>query len=237
MKKSVFILILCACQAFSAGFSIKNLQEIPDYERLVFVGKNSEGKTFKAIIEYNTTNIKGEKMWIIDGTMPLPNAHIEETYHVLHKNLLIDYYIRTQTFDRGKYTMTGVFEDMDVYTGKDDDFIITTLQGLMYILRTFPFESNIGDISIRTAQQSENRMNFKVRNKGNKKIITPRYGEIDVYELELRLDIPFIGAFIPKIYFYFKNDKSKTLVSMKGNFGMMNQSMEFDLTEYHSENR
>ena len=216
------------------NFSSKNLTIIPSYERYEFEGINSKGTEIPVVFEYKAVDINGKNpKWIIKGKLKLNKTLLNETYTVDLKNLYIAALKRSQKFDRGE-NKTTIEYDVDVSTKHKDEFIISTVQGLMYLLRTFPFESEVKEITVRAPQQEKGKLNFKVKNKGLKPFESKKFGTIDVYHLELSLKVPAIGGLIPKLNFYIRNDARKTLIALKGKMLMTNTELDVELVEYES---
>lgn len=216
------------------GFNVQNLNKIPSYERYVF---SAEGTTFKeapVVIEYTVKdNGKKNALWVIKGEMPINKTFIEEQYTVRLEDLNVLAYSRTQKFDRGTHKTSGKLA-VNTHTGQPDEFIVSTLQAIMYLLRTYPLDSNLKEIYVRAPQQTKGKMNLKIKNKGLKKVKTVRYGEINAYNLEVSLVVPVVGAFLPNIDYYFLDDDVHTLVAMKGSFSMTGKNMEVQLVSYTS---
>lgn len=216
------------------GFSVDNLNRIPSYERYEFRATGSSLQETPVIIEYQIKNQnKNDTYWTIRGSMPLNEVFINEEYRVRLSDLNITEYSRTQNFKRGKHTISGSLA-VDNYVEKPTEFIITTLQPIMYLLRTFPFRSNIKEIFVRLPQQKKGKMNLKVKNKGLKEVETEKFGKIKAYNIEVSLVVPIVGAFLPNIDYYFLDDDVHTLIAMKGVFNMTGKNVEVQLVDYRS---
>ena len=216
------------------GFSIGNLKKLPSYEKYEFRAKGTSIKETPVILKYEVKrNGEDVDIWLINGSMPLNETFIKEQYMVRLNDLNVTEYSRTQKYKRGQHSMSGKL-DVDTYTGKPDEFIITTLPPIMYLLRTFPFKSDIKEIFVRLPQQKKGKMNLRIKNRGLKKIETEKFGKIAVYNIEVSLVVPFVDAFLPNIDYYFLDDDVHTLVAMKGAFSMTGKSMEVHLVNYES---
>lgn len=231
---SAFFVIFAKDNGKNQGFSVKNLNKLPSYERYEFSASGSSIKEAPVILEYSVEkNGKESDIWTINGSMPLNETFIKEQYKVRLSDLNVTDYSRTQKFKRGKHTMSGKLE-VNIYTGKPDEFIITTLQPIMYLLRTFPLQSDLKEIYVRLPQQKRGKMNLKVKNKGLKQIETEKYGTVKAYNIEVSLVVPVVGSFLPNIDYYFLDDDVHTLVAMKGVFSMTGKNMEVQLVDYKS---
>jgi hypothetical protein len=210
------------------------LKVIPSYERYEFTGTNTNGKELPVVFEYRTIDRDGkEPKWIIKGRMKLNKTTLNETYTVKLNNLYISSLNRIQTFDRGENKTTMIY-NVDVSTDDEKEFVISTVQGLMYLLRTYPFESDVRKIRVRAAQQEKGKFNFRVKNKGLQKFESKKFGTINVYHIELSLQVPAIGGLIPKLNFYIRNDPRKTLIALKGKMLMSNTDLDVELVNYES---
>lgn len=230
---AVVALLLIVSDANSDNFSFDNLKEVPSYERYEFSGINFTGKKMPIVFEYNL-NLKdsSEPVWEIAGSMNLAKAEIDEKYKVRLDNLKIYALDRVQSFNGGKNISSFKYETT-APNNDDTEFIVSTIQGLIYLLRTFPFESDVEEISVRTPQQTKGKLNFNVKNKGVKTIETENYGEVLVHHLQLSLQVPFVGAIIPKLNFYFKDDNVKTLMALEGKMPIANEGeIDIQLMKY-----
>jgi hypothetical protein len=227
------MLILCTPTiAEKPNFNIANLGYIPGYERYEFVGKGTSIDTLPVVIEYHAHRKRRPKArWDVSGSIKLKNTLVEEKYKILFKNLLITHCKRVQSFKRG--TLKAVTDlDVNVETHDPDEFIIGTIPGLMYVLRTYPFESDVKEIRVRAPQQTKGHLNLKVRNKGKKKLDTKSFGTIEAYHLEVSLMVPVLGAVLPKLNYYFRDDRQKTLVQMKGFMPATGKKLNVELNDY-----
>ena len=229
----IFTLALCTLTiAEKPNFGSANLGLIPDYERYEFEGKGSTIDTMPVIIEYHAYR-KGTPAarWEVSGSIKLKKTLVEEKYEILFDNLCITHCKRVQSFDRGTLT-TITHLDVDVETEGSDEFIIGTIPGLMYILRAYPFDSDIKEIKVRAPQQSKGHLNLKVQNKGKKRLDTKYFGTIRAYHLEVSLMVPLLGAVLPKLNYYFRDDRQKTLVAMKGFMPATGKKLNVELKKY-----
>ncbi|MBD3320357.1 MAG: hypothetical protein GF350_04595 [Chitinivibrionales bacterium] len=213
-------------------FTIKNLSKIPSYERYELVGKGTTVNKIPVVIEYRAKK-RGtpDARWEISGSMELPNTRIEEEYVILHTDLQIERYRRRQSFERGAVA-TKAELDVDVSSDDPDEFIIGTIPGLMYVLRTYPFHSDKKHFRVRTAQQTRDVLNFKVANKGKKKLDTKYFGTIEAFHLEVSLMVPVVGAIIPKLNYYFLDDPQKTLIAVEGIMPATGKRLDVELKSY-----
>ncbi len=233
-KPSIIIVFLFTIAiSENNNFSFKNLKDVPSYERYEFSGIKFSGKKMPIIFEYKL-NYKdsSQPIWEIAGSMNLAKAEIDEKYKVRLSNLKIYELDRVQSFNGGKNISSFKYETT-APNNDDTEFIVSTIQGLIYLLRTFPFESKVDEISVRTPQQTKGKLNFNVKNKGLKTIETENYGLVQVHHLQLSLQVPFVGAIIPKLNFYFKDDKVKTLMALEGKMPIANEGeIDIQLKKY-----
>jgi len=238
--KKIITMILVSMTALSinAGqgrnFSAGNLQSIPLYEKYIFKGETKEESNMPIVFEYQVDTSNSDTLrWQVNGSMQLSRNTIAESYTIQIPSIYIESFNRKQSFKRGYNITTGEFHS-DVTPESDNEFLIGTVQSVWYILRTFPFSIPEREIKIRAPQQKKNRMNFKVRNKGLISFETRYRGTVMAYHLELSLMVPVVGAFIPKLNFYFLNDDIKTLIAMKGHLPAGTGKMDVELVEYES---
>lgn len=241
MKKFFIYIIaiaLAAITTIEAGnnFSISNVKSLPKYEKYVFRATGTTLETAEVTIEYKLINEGTDSLsWEVKGKMPINGIEIEEEYVIRHRDLKVLSSVRRQKFERGVSEMVSSW-NVDTKINEDDVFLISTFQGIMYILRTFPFESNTNEIRVRMAQQTNDKIALKIKNKGLKPINTPKYGSVNAYETQVSLSIPLIGGFLPNINYFFRNDNNHTLVAMKGAFGMTGKKMDVKLVDHIIEN-
>ncbi len=237
MKKTALIstALLFVSISLSHGannFSMENIKNVPKYEKYVFRATGTTLEATEVTIEYHLLNEGTDSLsWKVKGKMPINGIEIEEEYVIRHRDLKVLSSVRRQKFDRGVSEMISSW-DVDTKINEDDVFLISTFQGIMYILRTFPFESNTKEIKVRMAQQTNDKIALKIKNKGLKAINTPKYGGVNAYETQVSLSIPLIGGFLPNINYFFRNDKNHTLVAMKGAFGMTGKKMDVKLVDH-----
>ncbi|MBD3418592.1 MAG: hypothetical protein GF398_00595 [Chitinivibrionales bacterium] len=237
-KKALLIIaIFCSAiisrtHATNATFHTANLDYIPAYEKYIFEGRGSTVKEMPVVIEYETAQTgNGKSKWLISGKMKFRETLIEEHYQINHRNLKITSFTRKQSFDRGEVNSTSTYE-VDVSTNDPEEFIVGTIQGLMYILRTFPFESENKKVLVRAPQQQKGHLNLRIHNKGKKTISTRYFGAVEVHHLEVSLVFPLIGGILPKLNYYFRDDPQKTLVAMEGLLPATGKRLDVELTEY-----
>lgn len=225
-------LILISYSFADNNFSISNIKKIPKYEKYTFKATGTTLEATEVTIEYTLINENTDSLaWIVKGQMPINGVEIEEEYTIRHKDLKILHSVRRQKFSRGTSEMISSW-NVDTKTNEEDVFLISSFQGIMYILRVFPFESNTKEIKVRMAQQTSDKIALKIKNKGLKTVNTPKYGNVNAYETQVSLSIPLIGGFLPNITYYFKNDNMHTLVAMQGAFGMTGKKMDVKLVDH-----
>lgn len=236
MKKIYIWLITCILitnNTFgAANFSVRNIDKIPLYEKYVFKATGTTLEATTVTMEYRVINAgTQDQAWKVKGKMPINGIEIEEEYIIRHSDLKILSSVRRQKFSRGSSEMKSTYS-VDTKTDEEDLFLISTFQGIMYILRTFPFKSDKKELKVRMAQQTNKKISLKIRNKGLKDISCPKYGKVKAFDTQVSLSIPLIGGFLPNINYFFKNDSSHTLVAMKGAFGMTGKKMNVKLVEH-----
>jgi hypothetical protein len=190
------------------------------------------------VIEYTVQTDEPAKAnsWLVRTTQTFPDSKTEANIVIRQSDLQPISYSTVRTYKEGSYTATFDYNNRSV---KNDDpklFFCANPETLIYILRTFPFSGEIKEISIRTFGSRDGGFNFTIKNNGLKRIKLKSFGDTDVYELELGINIPFFSAFIPKTYYYFKNDNQKTFVKFKGTFMPGTQENEIELSEYSTKN-
>jgi hypothetical protein len=230
------ILLVIFLYSFSdPSFSIKNLKYIPVYERYEFKAEGTDLKESHVIIEYRLKYENTDSaVWKIKGSMPINKTRIEEDYEIRLKDLNVLESKRKQYFDRG--TSESLYRyKINNRSTKKNEFVISTLQGLMYILRTFPIDNTHREIIVRIAQQSNKKIGIKIKNRGLTKLNIPQRGEIPAYNIDVSLAVPIVGAFLPKVNYYFLDDEVHTLVAMKGAFSMTGKKLDVLLVNYESE--
>ena len=227
-----YLLLCSGISVASTNFSIKNLSDIPSYERYEFNASGTTLENTKVIIEYTLVNRGTDSAsWIIKGSMPINGLFIEEEYTVRLRDLNVVSSKRKQSFKKG-YSETNSEYSVDIKTNDPGEFIISTFQGLMYLLRTFPINSSVKAIDVYMAQQATEKIGIHVRNKGEKSITTPLYGTVSATELHVAVAIPLVGGFLPNVNYYFRNDPARTLVGMKGAFSMTGKKMDVLLVKH-----
>lgn len=233
--KAVLYSLVVAVVLNAQTFSIKNLNTLPTYEKyLLKASVNDVGETSIAI-EYRVVNRDTDSAyWHVKGEMPLNGIEIKEEYKIGLKDLNVLESKRTQTYKRGKTVQSNRY-NVDTKTSEPGIFLVSSFNSLMYIIRSFPFENEVSEIRVRLAQQTRKNFAVKVRNKGLKKVKNPMQGEIEVYEADVSLAVPVIGAFLPNIKYYFKNDDAHTLVAMKGAFGASGKKIQIHLIKHEVE--
>lgn len=229
---TIMAVLMCQSAYGKTTFSISNIKSLPKYEKYVFKATGTTLEATTVTMEYSKINEGTDSLsWLVKGKMPINGIDIEEEYVIRHRDLKILSSVRRQKFKRGTSKMVSTW-NVDTKVNEEDIFLISTFQGIMYILRTFPFESNTKEIRVRMAQQTNDKIALKIKNKGLKSVITPKYGEVKAYDTQVSLSIPIVGGFLPNINYFFRNDKSHTLVAMKGAFGMAGKKMSVKLVDH-----
>lgn len=231
--KTVISLLIIAVALLSAekkNFSIKNLQNIPHHERYEFAGTSTKYNSVPVIIEYSRPN---DSIWETKGTMVIEDKKIDERYIIKTDNLLITEYWRDMYNPRG-VTKNHATIDVDTETDDPEEFIISNIPGLLYLLRTYPFDEDIDKLMVRAPSQKKGHLNLKVKNKGLKTMNVPAFGETEIYHIEVSLVMPVVGTFLPKLNYYFRNDEQKTLVAMKGLMPGTGNKIDIQLKSYSS---
>ncbi len=236
LSKKIFLItfVLYALSFAQNNFSIKNLKSIPSYERYEFKAVGTEMKESPVVIEYTLIN-KGtdSASWLIKGSMPINQTMIEEEYVVRLKDLNVMSSTRRQTFQRGYATNNSTYS-VSNKANTDGEFVISTIQGLMYIIRTYPLSGKQKEIIVRMAQSSNNKLGIKIKNKGKVKLNVPKFGPVKPYSVGVSLAVPFIGGILPNVTYYFLDDDVHTLAGMKGAFSMTGKKLNVLLVNYES---
>lgn len=216
------------------NFNIKNLKVIPEFERYEFKAIGTELKESSVTIEYELINKNTDSAsWRIRGSMPINKTMIEEEYTVRLRDMNVIESKRKQSFNRGVANTYSTYA-ISNKTDQSDEFVISTIQGLMYILRTFPINNKKTEIIVRMAQQSNKKMGIKIKNKGLVKLNIPKFGDIQAYSISVSLAVPVVGGFLPNVTYFFLDDDVHTLVAMKGAFSMTGKKLDVKLVNYQS---
>lgn len=230
--KTLLLLLTMTLFSFGAArnnLSAANLKTIPSYERYEFKGSSTKHDNLPVVIEY----FKKDSLWETKGSMGIGNKKIDERYKINIRNLLITEYWRDLSYPRG-VTKTHATIQADTQTDDPQEFIVSNISGLMYILRTYPFDRPVDKIMVRSPSQEKGHMNFMIKNRGMKKMNIPAFGECDVYNIEVSLVIPVVSGVLPKLNYYFRNDPQKTLVAMKGLMPGSGSKIDIVLKKYSS---
>lgn len=234
-KTVLIILFALIINIFADNFSISNISALPTYEKYTFKATGTTLEETTVEMEYRLINGGTDSVsWEVKGSMPINGLIIEEEYLLRHRDLKILKSKRVQTFDRGTSEVLSTY-DVDTKINESNTFLISTFTGLMYMLRTFPFESSTKELRVRMAQQSNKKIAIKVTNKGLVKVKDSMYGDVQAYETQVALSVPFIGAFLPKIRYFFRNDDGHTLIAMEGAFGLTGKKMNVKLIDHIKE--
>lgn len=229
--RQILLLLIVTASLFGAAkknFSIDNLKTIPSYERYEFQATSTKYDDMPVIMEYERPN---DSIWETRGSMVIEDKKIKERYLIRTKNLLITEYWRDLYNPRGS-TKNHSIIDVDTETDDPEEFIISNIPGLLYILRTFPFDEEIDKLIVRAPSQKKGHLNLRVKNKGLKTMNIPAFGEVEIYHIEVSLMVPVVGGFIPKLNYYFRNDAQKTLVAMKGLMPGSGNKIDIQLKSY-----
>ena len=217
-----------------SNFSVKNIRKILEFERYEFKAVGTELKESPVTIEYELININTDSAsWKIRGKMPINKTMIEEEYIVRLRDLNVIEAKRKQSFSRGVAITYNEYQISNA-TDQSNEFVISTIQGLMYILRTFPINNKKNEIIVRMAQQSNKKLGIKIKNKGLVKLNIPKFGDIQAYSISVSLAVPVVGAFLPNVTYFFLDDDVHTLVAMKGAFSMTGKKLDVKLVNYES---
>lgn len=234
-EKTVLYTLFLTTLLTAQNFSVRNLNSIPTYEKYLLKASVNDVEETSIEIEYRVVH-KGtdSAYWHVKGQMPLNGIEIKEEYKIGLKDLNVFESTRTQTYKRGKTVQNNSYR-VDTKTSEEGIFLVSSFNSLMYIIRSFPFDQNVSEIRVRLAQQTRKNFAVRVRNKGLKTVKNPIEGEIEAYEADVSLAVPVIGAFLPNIRYYFKNDDAHTLVAMKGAFGASGKKIQIHLVKHEIE--
>lgn len=232
--KQLFILIALTTVALGSGkknFSFSNLDSVPAFERYTFQASSTKYDEIPVTIEYEQLP---DSVWETRGSMVISDKKITERYLIDQRNLLITEYWRDVTFPRGT-TKNHSQIDVDTETDDPEEFIISSIPALLYLLRTFPFDEEIDKIMVRAPSQQKGHLNLRIKNRGIRQKSIPAFGEIEVYHVEVSIVMPVVGAFLPKLDYYYRNDARKTLVGMKGLMPGTGNKIDIELKSYSNE--
>lgn len=230
--KSILVTLLLIALGTAKSFTVENLKSIPSYEKYTLKASIDDVEESSIEIEYQLMHRETDSaFWLVTGKMPLNGIEIEEEYKIGLKDLNVIESKRTQKYSRGTTVQNNIYS-VNTKTNEEYVFLVSSFNSLMYILRTFPFEQEIPEIRVRLAQQTKKNFAVKVKNKGLKTIDNPVSGEIVAYEADVSLAVPVVGAFLPNIKYYFKNDAAHTLVAMKGAFNTTGKKVQIHLVDY-----
>lgn len=225
-------LLVSVVAGWGQTFSITNLSSIPAYERYVFDGRGSKVSHLPVVMEYRVRNAGREDAhWSVSASMKLRETLIEEEYEIRHANLLSNRFRRRQTFERGTSESMHML-DVDTRSDDPEEFIVGAIPALMYILRTFPFDSPKGELRVRSPQQEKGHLNLRVRNRGKTVFNTEHFGDVAAWHLEVSLMVPVVGGLLPRLNYYFRDDAQKTLIGMKGVLPATGQRLDVELHSY-----
>lgn len=236
MKKIIIIFVAALLPLFAGTLSRYNLSYIPSYELYQFknISEDSKDEDLKVIVKYRVKeDSDGVEFWHIKNQMLREDRNTVETFKIRLDDLCACEWASTQEFDRGTLTQESKIENADIQTSEDNTFIASTSQMINYILRTFPFSQEADEVRIIPARQNSDRFKLYAKYKGKEILDIPLYGKVSTLHVELRVDVPVIGMFIPKINYYFLDNAQKTLVSIEGNISFeKDKNMDLRLTKY-----
>jgi hypothetical protein len=214
--KNVLLTIICLTllsQGKESNFSILNMTKVPSYEKYVFAAVSTKYEDMPVVIEYTRPN---DSTWNTNASMKIGNKRVQERYVIKTDNLLITEYWRDLYNLRG-VTKNHAVIDVNTHTDDPEEFIVSNIPGLMYILRTFPFtNSDVTKLLVRAPGQEKGHLNLRVKNRGVETIQTEALGDVETYHIEVSVVLPIVGGFLPKLNYYFRTDEQRTLVRMKG---------------------
>lgn len=219
--------LLLSLPSFGQTFSIKNLKEVPKEELYVLSATSTRYGILPVVIRYNNDGTT----WSVTGRMKIKDKQIDEEYKIKLSNLLITDSKRVIKYKRGTVTNISIL-DVNIATTDPNEYLVSTIPALMYVLRTFPFEENSKSVNVRAPSQEKGRLNLRVKNKGLKNMKTKNWGELEVWHLEVSVKVPVIGGFLPELDIYFKNDPQKSLVRIKGMMPGTGNKVDIELTKY-----
>jgi hypothetical protein len=233
---TILILVQVAL-AGQASFNIDNIT-IAKYEKYTLKGLNTDQKELSYVIEYNVKEDQQakKKTWEISSTQMLGGSRTDSTVVIRLADLQPSYSKSVRTYDEGSYADTYELANERIANDDPKVFFFANPQMLLYVLRTYPFASETKEISVRTFGSKAGGFNMTVKNNGVKKLKLKNGDACDAYELELGVDIAFWSAFIPKSYYYFKNDPQKTFIKFRGAIMPGSKEIEMELESYSVKN-
>ncbi|MEK6795523.1 MAG: hypothetical protein AABZ39_12140 [Spirochaetota bacterium] len=225
--KNILLLVL-PFSLCAQTFNITNIT-VPAYERYLLRDLNG-GQTMA--LEINSVNDKRfGPSWSVNAVTTFPEMKNEASMIIRHADLQVVSAAETRTFKDGTVRETFELKSLTA-TNDDKGFLVSNPQSIGYIMRTFPFTSGERQITLRFLGSRGGGMSFYVKNNGLKRIDLKTLGRIDAYELELGVDASLLSAFIPKTFYYFRNDVQKTFVRFKGSFMPGAKENDLELVEY-----
>lgn len=230
MVRAIILILIAVTVQAQPNLSYDNIRTVPVWERYEFQGSSTKHDRLPVVIEYSRF---GDSLWETKGTMTIGKNRIDERYRIRTDNLLITEYWRDLSYPRG-VTKNHSRIVADTRTEDPAEFIVGTIPGLLYILRTYPFDKSVDKIMVRAPSQEKGHLNFQIKNRGLRRMNIPAFGEIEVYHLEVSLVIPVVSGVLPKLNYYFRNDAAKTLVAMKGLMPGTGSKIDIVLKKYSS---
>ncbi len=219
------------------GFGVANLS-IPSYERYTLKGVDADKKEVSVTIEYALREDRQtkQKFWEIVSTQSMQGAKTDLALTVRLADLQPVAFKRTYTYEEGSYTDTFDLKNQTVTNTDPKQFFCASTEALIYVLRAFPFASGTKEITVRTFGSRSGGFSLSVKNNGLRNTRLASGESVDAFEIELGVDIPFWSAFIPKSFYYFKNDPQKTIVKIKASFKADGKITELELEGYTKSN-
>lgn len=226
MKHILFLIFPLTLTAQT--FTITNIS-VPAYERYLL--RDLDGGQTMALEITTASDKRFGQVWSVVAVTTFPEMKNEAVITIRHSDLQVVNANETRTFKDGSVRETFELKSLSA-TNDDKAFLISNPQSIGYIMRTFPFAAGEKQIMLRFLGSRGGGMNFYVKNNGLKKIELKTFGKIDAYELELGVDASLFSAFIPKTFYYFRNDAQKTFVRFKGSFMPGAKENDLELVEY-----
>ncbi|MBI4977209.1 MAG: hypothetical protein HZC28_06980 [Spirochaetes bacterium] len=231
-----FIITVCMFTALLSaqhGISAANIASFAS-EHCLLTGTDTDGSTLRIMMDTAAAVDARSKTrtWNITSLQHFPGISSDNRLSVRLSDMQPFRATNARFFKEGGYAETFLLTNESVPNDNPKVFFIASPQLVMYVLRAFPFTSSTKEITIRMFGSRENGFNFTIRNNGLKRVTLKGFDACDAYELELGVDIPLFSAFIPKSYYYFRNDPQRSFVKFRGALMPGAKESELELAEY-----
>jgi hypothetical protein len=195
---------------------------IPDGETATYTVKAGK-ETAMMTVETAKMEVDGRMVYVVTSTSSLDDMKVR----IDVRRMTVEYsWVRRKRPDLVVETETKTIKN-EIKT-KPDEICIADYSGLLHLLRGFPF-GRLRTVKLRMAQGSD--FVLHVTHTKEVDVKTPA-GTLRCYEIELGLD-GFLGAFMPKTYFWFSVRAPHYLVRYQGQMaGPGSPELVMELTGY-----